>query len=72
MKIHRDSELGSNESIKVTKRFRISAHIANTIYGNTKDELVEMVTKRMVYGDYHSLQEYRNGKWVTIGKFVVR
>ena len=72
MRIHTDSALGKNESIEVTKRFRICGHTARTIYGDTKEELIKKVTSREIIGDYHSLQEYKNDRWTTIGKFRTR
>ena len=72
MKVNHDSMIGRNESIKVEKKFRISGCIARTVYGDTKEELVSKIKNHELIGDYNSLQEYRNNKWVTIGKFVTR
>ena len=68
MKIHRESAIGANESIKVEKKFRLTGLIARTIYGDSKQVLINKVINREVYG-LDTLQEYKNGRWTTIGKF---
>ena len=60
-----------NESIEVTKKFRACGHIANTVYSNSKEELIKKVVNKEIFG-IDILQEYRNGRWTTIGKFKTK
>ena len=71
MKVNHDSAIGRNESIATTKRFRACGHIANTVYSDSKEELIKKVVSKEVFG-LDTLQEYRNGRWVTIGKFITK
>lgn len=68
MKIRRESAIGANESIKVEKKFRLTGLVSRTIYGNSKQELINKVVNREIYG-LDTLQEYKNDRWTTIGKF---
>lgn len=70
MKVNHDSVIGRNESITITKRFRACGQIANSAYSNSKEELIKKVVSKEVFG-LNILQEYRNGRWITIGKFVI-
>ena len=70
MKVNHDSVIGRNESITITKRFRACGQIANSIYSNSKEELIKRVVSKEVFG-LNILQEYHNGRWITIGKFVI-
>lgn len=69
MKVNHDSIIGRNKSITMTKRFRACGQIANSVYSNSKEELIKKVVSKEVFGLY-ILQEYRNGRWTTIGKFA--
>lgn len=69
MKVNQTSTIGRNESIEVTKRFRLSGLMARTVYGDTKEELIAKVKSGEVFG-IDALQEYKNGRWTTIGKFI--
>ena len=60
-----------NESIEVTKKFRACGPIANTVYSNSKEELIKKVVNKEIFG-IDILQEYRNGRWTTIGKFTTK
>ena len=60
-----------NESIEVTKKFRACGDIANTVYSNSKEELIKKVVNKEIFG-IDTLQEYRNGRWTTIGKFTTK
>jgi hypothetical protein len=71
MKVNHDSIIGKDENIAVTKKFRVCGHIANTVYSNSKEELIEKVVNRKIFG-IDILQEYRNGRWTTIGKFKTK
>lgn len=69
MKANHDSVIGRNESITMTKRFRACGQIANSVYSNSKEELIKKVVSKEVFG-LDILQEYCNGRWITIGKFA--
>ena len=71
MKVNHDSAIGRNESIAATKRFRVCGQIANSVYSDSKEELIKRVVNKEVFG-LDTLQEYRNGRWVTIGKFITK
>ena len=70
MKVNHDSVIGRNESITMIKRFRACGQIANSVYSDSKEELIKKVVGKEVFG-LDILQEYRNGRWTTIGKFNV-
>ena len=70
MKVHSTGmKFESNESIEVEKKFRLSGVMARTVYGDSKEELINKVKNGDVFG-IDTLQEYKGDKWVTIGKFV--
>ena len=69
MKVNHDSVIGRNESITMTKRFRACGQIANSVYSDSKEELINKVVSKKVFG-LNILQEYCNGRWITIGKFA--
>lgn len=71
MKVNHDSVIGRNESIVITKRFRACGQIANSVYSDSKEELIKKVINKEVFG-LGTLQEYRNGRWTTIGKFTTK
>ena len=52
MKVNHDSVIGRNESITMTKRFRACGQIANSVYSDSKEELIK------------KLQEWQEeGRW---------
>lgn len=61
MKVNHDSVIGRNESITITKRFRACGQIANSVYSDSKVELIKKVVGKEVFG-LDILQEYRNGR----------
>ena len=71
MKVNHDSVIGRNESIEITKKFRVCGQIANSVYSNSKEELIKKVVNKEIFG-VDTLQEYRNGRWTTIGKFTTK
>lgn len=46
MKVNHDSVIGRNESITMTKRFRACGQIANSVYSNSKEELIKKVISK--------------------------
>jgi hypothetical protein len=72
MKVHSTGmKFENDEAIKVEKKFRLSGMMARTIYGDSKEELINKVKSGEVFG-IDILQEYKGGRWVTIGKFVIK
>ena len=71
MKVNRETAIGRNESIKIEKKFRLTGLMARTVYGDSKEEMINKVKSGEVIG-VDTLQEYKGGKWVTIGKFVTK
>ena len=70
MKVHGTGmKFENNEPIKVEKKFRLSGMMARTVYGDSKEELINKVKSGEVFG-IDTLQEYKGGKWITVGKFV--
>lgn len=72
MKVHSTGmKFENNKPIKVEKKFRLSSMMARTVYGDSKQELINKVKSGEVFG-IDILQEYKGGRWVTIGKFVIK
>lgn len=70
MKVHSTGiKFENNEPIKIEKKFRLSGVMARTVYGDSKEQLINKVKSGEVFG-IDILQEYKGGRWVTIGKFV--
>lgn len=55
MKVNHDSVIGRNESITITKRFRACGQIANSVYSDSKEELIKkVVSKKSFWAGYSS------------------
>ena len=50
MKVNHDSIIGRNESITITKRFRACGQIANSVYSDSKEELIREVISKEGFG----------------------
>ena len=50
MKANHDSVIGRNESITMTKRFRACGQIANSVYSDSKEELIKKVVGKRSSG----------------------